>query len=89
MYNLTMIVTDADKASAQTLIDNTGEAGSEYFDIELTDGTDTFWSQEHRSDSITNALLNSGLLHYVTVNPYFREGIKEVGLELVTQPVEM
>lgn len=82
-----MIVADSNKASAQAMFADRGYNDA-CFSIQLTDGTNTFWSQEHTHDNVTNALLNSDLLHYVTVTPYFQSAIDEVGLERVLPEIE-
>ena len=87
MYNLTMIVADSNKASAQAMFADRGYTKTT-FNIELTDGTDTFWSQQHKQNDISTALLNSDLLHYVSCADFFFDAIEEAGLQKVNPEIE-
>ncbi|MCS5594181.1 MAG: hypothetical protein NZ730_06520 [Porticoccaceae bacterium] len=94
---LTLIVTDADKESAEQVINDlyadsveVSTQGAGMFPIELTDGTDTFWActgQLYRRDS--TALINSDLLYYVSTADAFSTAVGECELTIVAQEPEL
>ena len=87
----TLIVTDADKASAQGVINtlHTTEEGAStqgdtLFSVELTDGTDTFWATTGflYGDDMT-ALINTDYIQYACFPADLEQALEVNGLERV------
>ena len=87
----TLIVTDADKASAQGVINtlHTTEEGAStqgdtLFSVELTDGTDTFWATSGflYGDDLT-ALINTDYIQYACFPADLEQALEVNGLERV------
>ena len=87
----TPIVTDADKASAQGVINtlHTTEEGAStqgdtLFSVELTDGTETFWATTGflYGDDLT-ALINTDYIQYACFPADLEQALEVNGLERV------
>lgn len=87
----TLIVTDADKASAQGVInalhsteEGASTQGDTLFSVELTDGTETFWATSGflYGDDLT-VLINTDYIQYACFPADLEQALEVNGLERV------
>ena len=87
----TLIVTDADKASAQGVVnalhsteEGASTQGDTLFSVELTDGTETFWATSGflYGDDLT-ALINTDYIQYACFPADLEQALEVNGLERV------
>jgi hypothetical protein len=92
----TLIVTDADKASAQGVInalhsteEGASTQGDTLFSVELTDGTETFWATSGflYGDDLT-ALINTDYIQYACFPADLEQALEVNGLERVQNDSE-
>lgn len=87
----TLIITNENKTNAQQVIDGlrdidglTSLTGDNLFNVELTDGTDSFWcATGWTSLADVTALLNSGYVHHVQLPADLDTAMEATGLTRV------